>query len=53
MIDKKQPLIESTFVAFDIETTGLMPVVNRIVEIGAVKFRSGKVVETFQELIDP
>ncbi len=53
MIDKKQSLIELTFVAFDIETTGLMPVVNRIVEIGAVKFRSGKVVETFQELIDP
>ncbi len=53
MIDKKQSLIESTFVAFDIETTGLMPVVNRIVEIGAVKFRSSKVVETFQELIDP
>lgn len=53
MIDKKQSLIELTFVAFDIETTGLMPVVNKIVEIGAVKFRSGKVVETFQELIDP
>lgn len=42
-----------TFVAFDIETTGLTPVVDRIVEIGAVKFRSGKVMDTFQELIDP
>jgi DNA polymerase-3 subunit epsilon len=41
------------FVAFDIETTGLTPVVDRIVEIGAIKFRNGDVLETFQELIDP
>ncbi len=42
-----------TFAAIDIETTGLTPVVDRIVEIGAVKFRNGKVLDTFQELIDP
>ncbi|MFC1859618.1 exonuclease domain-containing protein [Thermodesulfobacteriota bacterium] len=53
MINKKQPLNETTFVAFDLETTGLMPVVNRIVEIGAVKFNSEAVIDTFQELIDP
>ena len=53
MINKKQPIKEITFVAFDIETTGLMPVVNRIVEIGAVKFNSKEVIDTFQELIDP
>jgi DNA polymerase-3 subunit epsilon len=41
------------FVAFDIETTGLTPVVDRIVEIGAVKFRNGEVIENLQELIDP
>lgn len=41
------------FVALDIETTGLTPVVDRIVEIGAVKFRKGKVLDRFQELIDP
>ncbi len=53
MIDKKQLLIELTFVAFDIETTGLMPVVNRIVEIGAIKFKNKEIIDTFQELIDP
>ena len=42
-----------TFVAFDLETTGLTPVVDRIVEIGAVRFRNGEMIETFQELIDP
>ncbi len=43
----------TTFVAFDLETTGLTPVVDRIVEIGAVRFRAGEVLATFQELVDP
>jgi len=42
-----------TFTAFDIETTGLTPVVDRIVEIGAVRFQGGEVLDTFQELVDP
>ena len=42
-----------TFVAFDLETTGLTPVVDRIVEIGAVRFRAGEVLDTFQTLVDP
>ncbi len=50
---QKQVLNNVTFVAFDIETTGLSPVVDRIVEIGAVQFRNGKVFDTFQELVDP
>ena len=53
MIDKKQSIKELTFVAFDIETTGLIPVVNRIVEIGAIKFTNKKIIDTFEELIDP
>lgn len=47
------PLIDTTFVAFDLETTGLTPVMDRIVEIGAVRFRAGDVFDTFQELVDP
>lgn len=37
----------------DLETTGLTPVVDRIVEIGAVRFRAGEVLDTFQTLVDP
>jgi DNA polymerase-3 subunit epsilon len=49
-----QLLRDTTFVAFDTETTGLMPVSAKMVEIGAVKFRAdGTDVETFDELIDP
>jgi DNA polymerase III epsilon subunit family exonuclease len=47
------PIKDTTFVAFDIETTGLAPVCDRIVEIGAVKFRDEKVIDTFEELVDP
>ncbi|MCB9471808.1 MAG: WYL domain-containing protein [Candidatus Obscuribacterales bacterium] len=47
-------LNDITFVAFDVETTGLSPVANRLVELSGVKFSydNGKV-ETFSELIDP
>ena len=39
------------YVCVDIETTGIRPKWDRIIEIGAVKVRDGKVVDTFSELI--
>ena len=42
-----------TFTAFDIETTGLTPVVDRIVEIGAVRFRGDEIIDTFEAFVDP
>jgi DNA polymerase-3 subunit alpha (Gram-positive type) len=40
--------------AFDTETTGLFPVMHRLVEVGAVRFRfDGQELATFQTLIDP
>lgn len=41
------------FISFDLETTGTVPGVDRIVEIGAVKFSNGTPVESFSTLIDP
>ena len=41
------------FICIDLETTGLNPKRDRIIEIGAVKVRKGIIVETFQQLIDP
>jgi len=43
----------TVFVALDLETTGLSPQYDRIVEIGAVKFVDGRVVSTFSELVNP
>lgn len=42
-----------SFIALDIETTGLNPVTNSIIEIGAVKIREGIITDTFSELINP
>jgi DNA polymerase III epsilon subunit family exonuclease len=50
----EQLLRDTTFVAFDTETTGLRPVAASLVEIGAVKFKyDGTEIDTFSELIDP
>lgn len=41
------------YVCVDIETTGIRPKWDKIIEIGAVKVRDGKEVDTFSELIYP
>jgi len=47
-------IICEEFIAFDLETTGLHPVMDRIIEFGAVRFRGdGAVLDSFQQLIDP
>ena len=47
------PVAEVTFVAFDTETTGLSPRQDRLVELAAVKFRQGRVLEEKTWLINP
>ncbi|WP_122643713.1 3'-5' exonuclease [Luxibacter massiliensis] len=42
-----------SYIAFDLETTGLNPEQNEIIEIGALKVREGKVAERFMEFIRP
>jgi len=41
------------FIAFDLETTGILAGVDRIVEIGAVRFVDGEVDGVFSTLVDP
>ena len=49
-----KPISEEVFIAFDLETTGLHPVMSRIIEIGAFRFQGdGTVLKSFQQLIDP
>ena len=45
--------IDSEYVVFDIETTGLSKKHNKIIEIGAVKVKDGEVIDTFSEFINP
>ncbi len=41
------------FIAFDLETTGFLPGVDRICELGAVRFVNGEVDAIFSTLVDP
>ncbi len=43
----------NTFVVVDLETTGLNPEKDRIIEIGAIRFVDGKEDEVFEQLINP
>lgn len=44
---------DRTLVAFDTETSGAYPVNDDIVEIGAVKWRNGQIIEEYQTLVKP
>lgn len=48
-----RPLSNATFVVFDVETTGLTAKQERVVEIGAIKFRNGTILERRNWLIKP
>lgn len=41
------------FTAIDVETTGLNPKTERMIEVGAVKVRGGKIVDQYESLINP
>jgi DNA polymerase-3 subunit epsilon len=43
----------AVFVAFDLETTGLDPHLDHIVEIGAVKFDKKGIIARFSTLVNP
>jgi len=45
--------LDDEYVVFDLETTGFSQEKCRIIEIGAVKVKGGKVVERFSEFVDP
>ncbi len=44
---------EDEFVAFDLETTGLSPRTDKIIEIGAVIMKGGREVARYQTFVDP
>ena len=41
------------FIVLDLETTGLDPVNDNIIEVGAIRFRNGEEEEKFEQLVNP
>jgi len=52
-LDGLTPLIDTTFVVLDLETTGLSPERDRITEVGAVRARGGEVLAELRTFVDP
>lgn len=52
---KKENRIDNknTFVAIDVETTGLSPTSNELIEVSAIKYDGDKKIDTFSTLIKP
>jgi DNA polymerase III subunit epsilon len=51
--DLGTPLSEVTFAVVDLETTGAVAGRDRIIEVGAARFRGGECLGTFQTLVNP
>ena len=50
---RRATAIPDEFVAIDIETTGLNPTCDEIVEVSAVRYRNGHEVEAYETLVKP
>ena len=52
---KKENKIDNKniFVAIDVETTGLSPITNELIEVSAIKYDGNKRIDTFSTLIKP
>lgn len=46
-------IMSSNIVVFDVETTGLNPEIDQIIELGAVKIERGNIIEKFSTFIKP
>lgn len=50
---KTGPIEDTTFVVFDLETFGLNSHKNEIIEIGAIKLKGTRIVDTFSSFVNP
>lgn len=53
LCEKAEKEMINSYVCVDIETTGLNPKTDKIIEVGAVKVIDGKIVEYFEHFVNP
>ncbi|MBE5895768.1 MAG: PolC-type DNA polymerase III [Lachnospiraceae bacterium] len=53
VVNDKGQKFSDKFVVFDIETTGLSVIKDKIIEIGAVKIENGEITARFSEFVNP
>ncbi|HET7615580.1 MAG TPA: exonuclease domain-containing protein, partial [Bacillales bacterium] len=46
-------LVDETYVVFDVETTGLSAVYDKIIELAAVKVKNGEIIDRFERFANP
>ncbi|MBP3038373.1 PolC-type DNA polymerase III [Bacillaceae bacterium Marseille-Q3522] len=51
--DAHRKLADDVYVVFDVETTGLSAVYDTVIELAAVKFHNGEVVDKFESFANP
>lgn len=50
---EKRSRMEQSFVVVDLETTGLNPKIDKIIEIGAIRVEQGEIVDRFESFVNP
>ena len=45
--------LKKRYIAFDVETTGLSPENNKIIEVAAILFEDGEIIQSYNSLVNP
>ena len=53
MMSSIRKLEDDTYVVFDVETTGLSAVYDKIIELAAVKMKNGNIIDKFERFANP
>jgi len=53
MVDQKSSIWDLEYIIVDFETTGSLAPIDRIIEVGAVIFSKGKIIDSFSSLVHP